>query len=532
MKKLAWALPVLSLLVVLFWGILWWPYTVDDSYITYRYSLNTAKGLGAVFNPGERVEGYSSPLWMVVLALTTWAGLDPVPVSKVLGLGAALALVWIFGAALRRWGVEPWIAGFAMLWLATTPTLHVYSSSGMETLWFALAVAAAALLPAGTAAPGARAWWIGIGIVTVPLLRPEGILVAGLLTLLWVIQYRSHEARLALLAAWLVLAGWFVWRFSYYGAWLPNTFVAKPSPIIRTFAGGHLGFGAFKLFDSLRDNLLPALAEQGGTLALFLVLAALALKREVGALWSAALAAAAGTFFVVYARSDWMLGFRFAIPFAAPFLFLAALGADGLRERMRGPKGRGLGLLAAACVSWWCVWSTIQTGEYLSRHGQGTVNTAMNAEVYERIGKWLGENSRPGDRLLAYEVGAVAYASGIYIIDQHGLITPDVARIVQWAEGDYREIRIGKDRQTMDRIVEYCAAQRPEWFLLRTIRPLAVAPGGPVPAGIAMDAMQNAVLDKIGDSMVFAEAFQMRPDSPHWKDDRYLLLRRRDAAGG
>jgi hypothetical protein len=38
---------------------------VDDSYIFLRYAENFASGHGPVFNPGERVEGYSSPLWMV-----------------------------------------------------------------------------------------------------------------------------------------------------------------------------------------------------------------------------------------------------------------------------------------------------------------------------------------------------------------------------------------------------------------------------------------------------------------------------------
>ena len=130
---------------------------------------------------------------------------------------------------------------------------------------------------------------------------------------------------------------------------------------------------------------------------------------------------------------------------------------------------------------------------------------------------------------LAYEVGAVAYASGMHIIDQHGLVTPQVATIVQWAEGDFREIRIGKDRETMQRIVQWCADQKPEWLLVRAVRALDLRVGQPLPAGAAMDAMQNALLERFGDTMVFAEAFAMRPDSRGWKDDRYLVLKKREA---
>ncbi|HEY3176640.1 MAG TPA: hypothetical protein VGK94_12870 [Candidatus Polarisedimenticolia bacterium] len=526
-------LPVIALATVLLWGVLWWPYTVDDSYITYRYAQNTALGQGAVFNAGERVEGYSSPAWMFLLAGAAWIGANPVLVSKLLGLGAALALVALLPAALRRAGCDPTLAGLAALVLATTPTLHVYSVSGMETVWFALAVAIAALMPAVAGSERARAWLAGAGLIGLTLMRPEGGLAAVVLTLCWLALYRTRALRVAVALAWLVIAGHLAWRTGYYGAIVPNTFVAKPSPIIREFAVGHPGFAAFKLFRSVEDNLMPALNESGGTAAVLLALAALALAGSVPGVWPAALVAVAGFTFVVYARSDWMLGSRFGFPFFAPLLFLAAVGADAVRQRLDRPHpgaaGRAATLTAFAAVSLWCVWSTVQTAEYLSRHGEGTVNTAMDAEVYERIGRWLHDKARPGDRLLAYEVGAVAYASGMHIIDQHGLVTPQVAKIVQWAEGDFREIRIGKDRETMQRIVQWCADQKPEWFLVRAVRALELTVGEPLPAGAAMDAMQNALLERFGDTMVFAEAFAMRPDSRGWKDDRYLVLKKREA---
>jgi arabinofuranosyltransferase len=32
----------------------------DDAYITYRYARNVVRGYGPVYNPGERVEGYTN----------------------------------------------------------------------------------------------------------------------------------------------------------------------------------------------------------------------------------------------------------------------------------------------------------------------------------------------------------------------------------------------------------------------------------------------------------------------------------------
>ena len=40
----------------------------DDAMISMTYARNLAQGLGPVWNPGERVEGYTNPLWVVFLA--------------------------------------------------------------------------------------------------------------------------------------------------------------------------------------------------------------------------------------------------------------------------------------------------------------------------------------------------------------------------------------------------------------------------------------------------------------------------------
>ena len=70
----------------------WWPRTVDDAFITFRYAQNLVDGLGPVYNVGERVEGYSSPLRMLGPATMIALGIDPVVASKWVGLLAAGAL--------------------------------------------------------------------------------------------------------------------------------------------------------------------------------------------------------------------------------------------------------------------------------------------------------------------------------------------------------------------------------------------------------------------------------------------------------
>ena len=81
-------------------------FTVDDAYISYRYARNFARGLGLVYNSGERIEGYTNFLWTVLLGGGIRVGLDPVALAKILGGMAAcgaLAMVYLLSKRLRPW---------------------------------------------------------------------------------------------------------------------------------------------------------------------------------------------------------------------------------------------------------------------------------------------------------------------------------------------------------------------------------------------------------------------------------------------
>ena len=48
--------------------VLRYNFVSDDAFISLRYAANLLAGHGLVFNPGERVEGFTSPLWTLLLA--------------------------------------------------------------------------------------------------------------------------------------------------------------------------------------------------------------------------------------------------------------------------------------------------------------------------------------------------------------------------------------------------------------------------------------------------------------------------------
>src|SRR5438093_8754 len=61
-------------------------FVTDDAFISFRYAKNLVSGYGLVFNPGEKVEGYTNFLWTVLLGSGFKFSLDPVILSEVLGI--------------------------------------------------------------------------------------------------------------------------------------------------------------------------------------------------------------------------------------------------------------------------------------------------------------------------------------------------------------------------------------------------------------------------------------------------------------
>src|SRR5205823_7457334 len=197
----------------------------DEAYITLRASLNWATGHGPVFNPGERVESTTSPLWTALLALGIRLGADPIALLAAGGLlfaAAAGALCSIL--ALQAAGPVASVA--AGIFLAALPTFSAWALTGMEVplAGFTLALATWAALRDRPAIAGVLA-------AAAALARPEAlvlvpILVAGA-SLSADPPRRFRAAVIAALSASVPLTAFFVVRHAYFDAWLPNTYVAK-----------------------------------------------------------------------------------------------------------------------------------------------------------------------------------------------------------------------------------------------------------------------------------------------------------------
>jgi hypothetical protein len=91
-------------------GLAWTPHrgwVANDAFISFRYARNWVEGHGLVFNAGERVEGYTNFLWILLLSPFQAAGASLPPVSVVLTTGCNS------GIAARGCGSR---SGFAGSW--------------------------------------------------------------------------------------------------------------------------------------------------------------------------------------------------------------------------------------------------------------------------------------------------------------------------------------------------------------------------------------------------------------------------------
>ena len=237
--------PLLAFAAVLPWlALLAWLaetawFLTDDAFISFRYARNLLEGNGLVFNVGERVEGYSNFLWVLELAALWGAfGLRPehaapwLSVAFTVGTLAVMAW-WIWRLpGLRQRGVAAWMA---LGLVCGSATFAVWTSGGgLETRQFTFfVVLAVACLAPGRASRGLLAA-ASLSLAAASLTRPEGPLLAACCFAWYGVQRRVDTGRwLGVDWAWLavpfaaVVAGHYLFRYGYYGEWLPNTYYAK-----------------------------------------------------------------------------------------------------------------------------------------------------------------------------------------------------------------------------------------------------------------------------------------------------------------
>ncbi len=390
----------------------------EDAFISYRYAENLAAGEGLVFNSGERVEGYTSFGWVVILAAATSLGADLPTTAVSLSFLLGFVLVGVTWVAARRWTGGGWrLALGASVLVAAHGTLAYYAMTGMETTLFAVLVCGALLLAA--AEDGGHVVAAGVVLGLAAMVRPEGLGYAGLavIALLLHRDSRRRAGTLALVFA-LIFVPYFLWRVRYFGYLAPNTYYAKAAPSVLKFRVG------------------LAQLEQFATLTLFwLVLPAFVLLR---AQWSrpwvrlGAVAVAGAGINVVLVGGDIFSFYRFMLP-VIPIgcVAVAATAAPLMRRWQRGlaaavPLAVLLGLAGWIWAADYVPRHTLSGDGGMSNHARVVAVNRLN-EQYFVVGRWLRENVDEDATLAVNAAGIVPYVSGLRTIDMCGLTDAHIA---------------------------------------------------------------------------------------------------------
>src|SRR5262245_36279451 len=126
----------------------------DDAYITFRTVDNLIHGYGARWNVAERVQSYTHPLWMLLLAAVELVTREPYFTSIVLSLALSLVAVALVAFRLAR---TAWQAALGLLILASAKSFVDFSSSGLDNA-LSHALIAWYLVSVSTARPADKNW--------------------------------------------------------------------------------------------------------------------------------------------------------------------------------------------------------------------------------------------------------------------------------------------------------------------------------------------------------------------------------------
>jgi hypothetical protein len=419
-----------------------WSFTIDDAGISYAYARHIAEGHGPVaVVGGPRIEGYSNPLWVFLLALVHWLGL-PVPVlAKALGAGLFVAALFCGMSYVLMVERRTWRSlGAAEVCFGVVSALclevAVWVPAGLENALFgALLLGMIALDARESEDPGAFGS-SGLCAFGLSITRPEAAMYVAALLLIkagcaLLRREPVRQVMTALLAFAVPFALYHVGHFLVFGELLPNTYRAKPS--------GSWVKGLEYLTSAARESGL-ALAVP---LALVGLYGRLRLKLLVGWAWLA------GMSFVLYAGGDWMPHGRFLSLFAPVVLLLAALGlcrlAQALAWLSRGRLPReaaALGLASALGLAW----SSYQLPRLDAVRRRAWCHFCERVADTEKIEKLASRAGLASHSLVTHDFGGPSWLSneGFYPIDFLGLCDRSVVSIrAQRARGGLRnELRL------------------------------------------------------------------------------------------
>lgn len=409
-----WFNPAAIAVLLLFFAyhMLFLTFEIDDAFISFRYVKNFLNGNGLVFNTGERVEGYTNFLWIILLSLAGKAGLGCVFFSRIIGCFFALgSVILLYFISVKLFDRDEFSALLPPLLLATNGSFAAWGQSGMETPMFAFI-----LLLTYYAVIDRRHFWAGLLFPLLAMTRPEGALFAVICFIYILFSHTDKRLRAAVtfaIPAVILSVFYLLWKSSYYGGMLPNTFYAKQGTLTLNLVDGLLYVGKFFLYFNFTTLLFGIGVFAAGRMSreMKLILVSLLLY----------------LLYVVSVGGDWMLGFRFITPIVP---FIALIAFYGLKIVLNNLKNSIVKTHAADVIIMiflFVAYSQTLNSLLLNDFKAYSIEYQKAINESRITARWFKENV-PNDILLAAStIGALGYYSDLKILDIFGIVDPVIA---------------------------------------------------------------------------------------------------------
>jgi arabinofuranosyltransferase len=225
---------------------------LDDAYIFLRYAENFVNGYGFVWNIHEApVEGYTSFLYLVILILVKFLSIDLESFAIIFGIITS-AFTIFFGYLIYDFLYSKRLSKtssviFSIIILAISPAYLYWSAAGMETSFYSMFLLLTFYLFIKLPGTSKSILFKGVMFGLLCVLRFEAVLF--FIAALYYLSKKDNSffkikidkgSLLFVIGFAIIFGAYFIWRWSYFGYFFPNTFYAKTGGGFHQIAGGFL----------------------------------------------------------------------------------------------------------------------------------------------------------------------------------------------------------------------------------------------------------------------------------------------------